>query len=55
MGDTCINYGINESRCLACPEPKDGVSLDFDEDIPIEELEFGESMMDLDNTNSNKY
>ena len=29
VGNTCINYGINESRCLECPG-KD------DEQIPVE-------------------
>ena len=23
MGHTCINYGINESRCLECPGEED--------------------------------
>jgi len=33
VGHTCINYGINESRCLECPG-------DEDSDSPIEEEEF---------------
>lgn len=27
VGDKCLNYGINESRCPLCPKPKD--ILDF--------------------------
>lgn len=40
IGDNCINYGINESRCLACPDHKDpGMKLDNDE-----ENDYGEEM-----------
>lgn len=39
MGSTCINYGINESRCTECPEVRD----DDLEDLPHEdEFDFGE-------------
>lgn len=39
IGDTCINYGINESRCIHCPadkedelkEPYDDYGQDDDE------------------------
>lgn len=45
VGSTCINYGINESRCTACPETKD----DDLEDMPDEdELDFGEGNGPLD-------
>lgn len=45
MGSTCINYGINESRCTACPETKD----DDVEEMPDEdELDFGEGNGPLD-------
>jgi len=47
VGDTCINYGINDSRCLYCPVALDGVSSDLEEDIPADQLEYGESYMDL--------
>ena len=26
VGHTCINYGINESRCLECPGPDDAAA-----------------------------
>jgi len=35
VGDTCINYGIDESRCLNCPEPKEE-----DEDLDEDELSY---------------
>jgi len=35
VGDTCINYGIDESRCLNCPEPKEE-----DEDTDEDELSY---------------
>lgn len=40
VGSTCINYGINESRCTQCPESKDE---DLDELPHEDQLEFGES------------
>jgi len=33
VGETCINYGINESRCAECP------LLDLDDDLTAEEME----------------
>lgn len=46
VGQTCINYGINDSRCRECPENKD---LDLD-DIPNEdELDYGDGVGPLDN------
>jgi len=35
VGDTCINFGIDESRCLNCPEPKEE-----DEDLDEDELSY---------------
>ncbi|XP_022201068.1 protein twisted gastrulation [Nilaparvata lugens] len=35
VGDKCINYGINESRCLQCPLSKEVI-------IPEEALDYGE-------------
>lgn len=31
IGDTCINYGINESRCSQCPPSKDGGRNQYDD------------------------
>lgn len=46
VGQTCINYGINDSRCRECPENKD---QDLD-DIPNEdELDYGDGVGPLDN------
>lgn len=45
VGSTCINYGINDSRCLGCPESKD----DDPEDMPNEDdLDYGEGIGPLD-------
>lgn len=33
VGNKCINYGINESRCTECP------MLDLDDDLTAEEME----------------
>uniref|UniRef100_U5EWH2 Putative crossveinless n=1 Tax=Corethrella appendiculata TaxID=1370023 RepID=U5EWH2_9DIPT len=48
VGQTCINYGINESRCYACPENKND-NFDLD-DLPNneDELDYGEGMGPLD-------
>lgn len=40
VGSTCINYGINESRCTLCPEAKEEDLLD---DLSQDELDFGEN------------
>ncbi|XP_055587105.1 protein twisted gastrulation [Uranotaenia lowii] len=46
VGQTCINYGINDSRCQLCPENKD---QDLD-DIPNEDdLDYGDGVGPLDN------
>ncbi|XP_061398557.1 protein twisted gastrulation-like [Musca vetustissima] len=37
VGSTCINYGVNESRCRHCPEKGD----EFDDD-DFEEYDFGD-------------
>ncbi|CAN8000677.1 unnamed protein product [Ixodes pacificus] len=41
VGSMCINYGINESRCLQCPYSKELMDLDEeqDEEVPIEDPE----------------
>ena len=46
MGNTCINYGINDSRCKNCPDKKDdGYDLD---DAHEDDLDYGEGMEPLD-------
>ncbi|KAL1437420.1 hypothetical protein MTO96_001475 [Rhipicephalus appendiculatus] len=39
VGSMCINYGINESRCLQCPYSKELMDFDDeqDEEVPIED------------------
>lgn len=50
VGSTCINYGINESRCHECPESKD----DDLEELPNEdELDYGEGNGPLDGGETN--
>lgn len=50
VGDTCINYGVNESRCLDCHENNlnepvsTGQSIDIDDD---EEMDYGEELDNL--------
>lgn len=41
VGSMCLNYGINESRCLQCPYSKELSELDedHDEELPIEDPE----------------
>lgn len=48
VGSACINYGINESRCSQCPEPKEE-DYDLDE-IPEDDLDYGDSIGPLDGT-----
>jgi hypothetical protein len=38
VGHTCINYGINDSRCLECPEDKEFLLEDYLND---EDADFG--------------
>ncbi|XP_055913595.1 protein twisted gastrulation [Eupeodes corollae] len=53
VGATCINYGINESRCRRCPESKDdGDDLD---DIDEELQDFGDEMGPFDGTVNNQF
>lgn len=42
VGATCINYGINDSRCLDCPL---GGDMD-DEDL--DDLDYGDAFGDMD-------
>ncbi|CAH1395499.1 unnamed protein product [Nezara viridula] len=35
IGENCINYGINESRCLKCPEPEESL-------LDETEIDYGE-------------
>lgn len=50
VGSTCLNYGVNESRCLSCPETRD----DDLEPLPNEdELVYGEGHGAIDGGDSN--
>ncbi|CAL1261974.1 unnamed protein product [Larinioides sclopetarius] len=35
VGSTCVNYGINESRCLDCPHDKDQMTIEELKDLNI--------------------
>jgi len=50
VGDTCINYGINDSRCRKC-SLKDEISDDYA--LTEEDLDYGEDM-DLDDESNNE-
>ncbi|XP_002025813.2 protein twisted gastrulation [Drosophila persimilis] len=54
VGSTCINYGVNESRCRNCPESKD-LGDDFDENIEEEMQDFGDNMGPFDGSVNNNY
>lgn len=41
IGDTCINYGINESRCIHCPLDKD------EDDLKDQYDDYGQDEDDL--------
>lgn len=46
----CLNYGINESRCIACPDSKD----DELEELPTEDqLDYGEGNGPNDGVDTN--
>lgn len=50
VGSSCINYGINDSRCVQCPEHKD----DGLEEIPNEDdLDFGEGTKAIEPVETN--
>ncbi|XP_054717028.1 protein twisted gastrulation-like [Uloborus diversus] len=38
VGSTCLNYGINESRCLDCPPDKDEMTLE-EQNLVLKETE----------------
>ncbi|XP_041765024.1 protein twisted gastrulation-like isoform X1 [Anopheles merus] len=46
IGQYCLNYGINESRCRDCPENKEH---DLDDFAPEDELDYGDGLGPLDN------
>lgn len=54
VGSTCINYGINESRCLECPETKisDGNDNTLDGAPNPDELDYGEGMQAIEGIDS---
>ncbi|PZC83772.1 hypothetical protein B5X24_HaOG206929 [Helicoverpa armigera] len=44
VGDKCFSYGINESRCLACPGGKETAVNSLDEDLTYDDLDYGEEV-----------
>uniref|UniRef100_A0A336K423 CSON000479 protein n=1 Tax=Culicoides sonorensis TaxID=179676 RepID=A0A336K423_CULSO len=55
VGSTCINFGINESRCSFCPETKDSFNTaDWDDEIPLDQLDYGENMNSMDINTADK-
>uniref|UniRef100_A0A1B0BY88 Protein twisted gastrulation n=1 Tax=Glossina palpalis gambiensis TaxID=67801 RepID=A0A1B0BY88_9MUSC len=44
IGSTCINYGLNESRCRQCPESRDDIDETFDDDM----LDYGDELGPFD-------
>lgn len=54
VGSTCINYGVNESRCRHCPESKDSDD-DFDDNVDEEMQDFGDSMGPFDGSVNSNY
>ena len=48
IGDTCINYGINESRCMHCPLDKeeDDDDLNHYDDYGQDEDDLAEDEID---------
>ncbi|XP_026763510.1 protein twisted gastrulation-like [Galleria mellonella] len=44
VGEKCLYYGINESRCLACPNGKGSPSLILDDDLSYDDLDYGEEV-----------
>lgn len=50
VGSTCLNYGINESRCTTCPESKASTI----EDIPHEDdLDYGDGAGPMESIDTN--
>ncbi|KAI5633191.1 twisted gastrulation (Tsg) protein conserved region domain-containing protein [Phthorimaea operculella] len=49
VGDKCLFYGINESRCLACPGTGAGNGTTdnaLEESLDDDELDYGEGAVD---------
>ncbi|XP_028030234.1 protein twisted gastrulation [Bombyx mandarina] len=44
VGDKCLYYGINESRCLACPGGKETSINAIDEELTYDDLDYGEDV-----------
>lgn len=40
IGDTCINYGISESRCVHCPIAEDDETIEQYDDFGQDDEEF---------------
>ncbi|XP_073835015.1 twisted gastrulation BMP signaling modulator crossveinless [Musca autumnalis] len=54
VGSTCINYGVNESRCRNCPETKD-LGDDLDDALDEEMQDFGDNMGPFDGSVNSNY
>lgn len=54
VGSTCINYGVNESRCRHCPESKE-LGDDFDDEIDEDMQDYGDSMGPFDGSVNSNY
>lgn len=52
VGSTCINYGVNESRCRNCPESKED---DFDDEADEDMKDFGDNMGPFDGSVNSNY
>ncbi|GBP25828.1 Protein twisted gastrulation [Eumeta japonica] len=44
IGEKCLYYGINESRCLACPGGRGGSAASVGEDLSYDDLDYGEDV-----------
>ncbi|XP_014361954.2 protein twisted gastrulation [Papilio machaon] len=44
IGEKCLYYGINESRCLSCPGGKETTVNTLDEDLSYDDLDYGEDV-----------
>ena len=54
VGSTCINYGVNESRCRNCPESKD-LGEEFDDALDEDMQDYGDNMGPFDGSVNSNY
>lgn len=54
VGSTCINYGVNESRCRNCPESKDWGD-DSDDALDEDMQDYGDNMGPFDGSVNSNY